>query len=745
MQSSGGPTTPANPIDRYLPGLGQDDGSPSSAYGPSLIDISAIRAFIWRQRYILIGVTTLVLIAGLVTTLLMKPMYEASSTLQLSVDSTQIVEGQQYTEETVGTRNVDFYLRTLSEVIKSRSMAHKVVDSLELHNNEEFLASMFKNGRPNGATDEAWEQSRRNAAAARLVSDVEVVQRFDSSVFAITFRSESRSLAAAIANGYADAVLVDSIERDSEANAYARNYLEEQITETQLALQEAEIQAISYARQNRIVGTGGQAATAPASGATSEPSVGTSVTITGSNVEGINQAYIDARSRLIAAEQRWRAVAGASAASLPEVLQNANIQALRSRRAQLEGELSDLRERYREDYPAIREAQSEIDTLDTQIAQSSAEVKETIRGEYLIAQRQSQALATELERVTDVALDEQDRRVQYNLIDRDVAALRTQLTGLLDRYNQISSASNLRSSGLTIIDPAVTPGAPISPNLWRNLLLALVLGGGLAVVLALLREVFDDRLRSVEELERKLGVKSLGQIPDAGSDLADLLEDPFSPVSEAYSSIRATLDYTLGQKKNFSILVTSTQASEGKTTTSIALAKKFAKLGRKVLLVDVDLRRPSLQRSLGLERPRAGIVDVLFSRVPLADAVFASVEENLDVLAVGEIPNNPVEIMSSGLFPEFVEKHRLDYDVMVFDSSPVLGIADAPLLARHSDGVVFVLEANRTNAGEGKAALRRLRQVEANIVGVILAKYRALNAGQNYRYQYQYYSYDSKE
>ena len=745
MQSSGGPTTPANPIDRFLPANGLDDCSSAPSYGPALIDISAIRAFIWRQRYILIGVTTLVLIAGLIATLLMKPMYQASSTLQLSVDANEIVEGQQFTEEYVGTRNVDFYLRTLSEVIKSRSMAHKVVDSLSLHENEEFLASMFEAGRPNGMSDEAWEQARRNAAASRLVSGVDVELRIDSSVFAITFRSESRALAAAIADGYAEAVLVDKIERDSEANAYARNYLEEQITETRMALQEAEFEAIGYARQNRIIGTAGQASAAGAGDASAQTSVGTSVTITGSNVEGINQAYIEARSRLIAAEQRWRAVANASASSLPEVLQNSNIQTLRSRRAQLEGELSDLRERYREDYPAIREAQSEIQTLDNQISQASAEVKENIRGEYLIAQRQSQALASELERVTDVALDEQDSRVQYNLIDRNVAALRTQLTGLLDRYNQIASASNLRSSGLTIIDPALTPGAPVSPNMLRNMLLALVLGGGLAVVLALLRETFDDRLRSVEELERKLGVKSLGQIPDAGSDLADLLEDPFSPVSEAYSSIRATLDYTLGQKKNFSILVTSTQASEGKTTTSIALAKKFAKLGRKVLLVDVDLRRPSLQRTLGLERPRAGIVDVLFSRVPLADAVFASVEENLDVLAVGEIPSNPVEIMSSGLFPEFVEKHRLDYDVMVFDSSPVLGIADAPLLARHSDGVVFVLEANRTNAGEAKAAIRRLRQMEANIVGVILAKYRALNAGQNYRYQYQYYSYDSKE
>jgi capsular exopolysaccharide synthesis family protein len=187
--------------------------------------------------------------------------------------------------------------------------------------------------------------------------------------------------------------------------------------------------------------------------------------------------------------------------------------------------------------------------------------------------------------------------------------------------------------------------------------------------------------------------------------------------------------------------LTSSQAGEGKSTTAVILAELFASLGRKTLLVDADLRRPSVAGLLDIERPKVGLVEVLLGHVELEAAVVKGVHENLEILPVGDIPPNPTEILASAEMREFIEKYRDEYSLIIFDSCPVLGLADAPILASLVDGTVFVLEANRLPFGQARAAVRRLALAGGNMVGVVLTKYRALEAGQSYGYQYGYYEY----
>ena len=708
-------------IDRYLPASGADDRMEGAA--PVILSVATLRGILWRQKAVLGGVTLAVLLLGLVYTLLATPIYQATATLRVNTEGGQIVEGQELIEPYIHPNQINNYLATLGAVIRSRSMALRVADKVD--------ATSALDGAPGDAS-----QAARDAEAELLQSRVEVEIPYDSQIISIHYRASDRNQAADIANAYAEGFLADSIERSVDANSYAREYLEGEIEEVQGQLRDAEMRAIDYARANRLIAAGGGAADSetPATGSVAQNELG-----------GISQAFTQARAARIGAEQRWRAIASVPAGQLPEVQQNSSIQALRTELARRESELADLQERYLQDYPAVREAGAEIAALENRIASASAEVKSGIRREYEIARRQEAGLAAEMGRVSDASLREQDRRVQYNLIDREVSSLRGQLAALRERYNQIASAANLRSSNVTLLDAATVPQTPVSPNLLRNLLTALVLGLGLALVIAILRELFDDRLRSTDEIEAKLGIPALGQTPYVPGDVAEELADPFSPVSEAYSSIRATLDYATRTGEQQVIQFTSSSDSEGKTTTCVAVARKYASVGKRVLLLDMDLRRPAIHRHFAGARPKVGVVDVIFGRVPLADALIPGGTEGLDVLPVGEVPGNPVETLSSGLVAEFLERLRSEYDVIVVDASPVMGIADSPLLSRFVDGVIFVVEANGVHSRAARSAIRRLQDMKAHILGGIVTKYRALEAGQDKAYQYRHYSYNAEK
>ena len=737
--SSQGASAPI--VDRFLP---RESGG-GYGYGPApsgLISFQTIRGIIWRQRYIMLGVPVILLVIALVWTLLSKPIYQASATVRYDPPGAEIVEGLEL-DSFVSTNEVVRQIETLASVVESRTMALKVVDELGLADNADLLGEMVTGGKPANMTEEAWLNARRNAAAGILRGSVSVDTPFDTRIMTISVTSGNPALAARIANGYQDVFVRADIERSIEANSYARDYLEEQIADVRARLQESEVTAIDYARSNRIIATPSEPYTYGNGGGQGS---GTAQTIGVASLSSVNQLYVQARADRIAAEQRWRAVASMPAAQMVEVQNNSSLQSLRTSLATMRSRLSELRQRYQDDYPEIRELTAQIASTERDIAQGESEIKNAIRTAYEVAQREEAALAAEVERISGQTLDEQSRRVQYSLLDRDALALREQLSSLMTRYNQINTAANLQLSTITKVDPAVVPGAPISPNLFRNLLAGLAVGLGLALLLALLREVLDNRLRSTDDVETELGVRALGQTPFVKGGVADEMQDPFSPVNEAYSSIRSALDFLLVRRNAKVIQITSGNVGEGKTTSSLALARHYARVGRKVLLIDVDLRRPAALRTAGIERkPELGLVEVLQDYSRLDSALLQLDLPTLKLLPLSGPADNPVLILSSGVMDDLLEKLRPQFDMIILDSSPVLGLADAPLLAKSADAVVLVVEANRAPTGNTRSSLRRLQEMDADIAGVIVTKFRALDAGQAYSYQYQYYSYEQKD
>lgn len=697
------------------------------------ISFSAIRGIIFRQGQLIIAIVIIALVIGLVTTLLTRPRYEASSTVVVDPNTARVVEGQDI-EGAVAPNEMVRYLKTEATIIKSEKMAFRVVDALKLADRNDF----FGDDAPDRKLTEAERKGRREAAAAMLRGGLSVATSNDTAIITITYSSFSPEYAALIANSYADNYVIEGTRTNIETNANAQKIIQEQIARLRLQLQDAELQANAYAKANGIVG-------ATVSNGVGDNASASGQTITSANLASVNASLTDLRTKRIEAEQRWRAIENVPATRLPEVQQNAMLQPLVAERSKTIAELSQLRQRYGENYPRIRELTAQVGALEAQINRISSDIKNAARDQYLIAKRQEDGLASELTKASGATLEEQDKRVRYGLLDRDAAALRTQLAALLDRYNQLSAASNFSGAKASKLDGAHVPGGPSSPDLMKNMLLSFALGLVLAAIAAILREFLDDRLRSPEEVERKLGYPMLGFTPAVEDDkLSEQMADPFSSLMEAYSSIRTSVDFAVPGDHRV-LNVTSSQPSEGKSLSSLILARKYASLGCKTLVIDADMRRPGLSYLATGKRPSMGFVEVLLGDVTLERAVVSDMTENLHVLPIASIPNNPVELLSSARLRDFIERLRQEYQMVIFDTPPVIGLADSPLMSRIVDATVFVVEANRAHFGQAKVALRRLRTAGANIAGVVLTKHRADTDGSYYYNQSYYYQYGDKQ
>ncbi len=710
-------------VDHYMP-----EAYPQPYQAPrQLFDISSIRGMLFRQRWLFAGVLLATAIIGLIVTLLTTPLYEAQSSVRVEPYGQYIVEGQDI-EQPFGSNQIYDYMQTQVAVIESRNLANTVAENLNLGERSALLGEDFEEGRPPNISDDEWSRTRTAAAAGILQSQVDADIPDDNWIIKIAYRSSDNVLAAELANAYADAFALTDTQSALELNEYARDYIEDQIVTVRERLEEAEQAANAYARDSQIIV---QPGTDLGSGPT---------TLTASNLSAINQRVSEARAKRIEAEQRWRSVQNVPAGQLPEAQTNSVLQTLISQRTNLRTRLAELRQRYNDDFPEIQNVLQQISILDEQIGRTAAEIKAGIRNNYIVARNQEQALTGELNSLTGDTLAEQDQQVQLSVLEREAQALRDQLQSLLARYNQLSSATNVDTGAFTKLDNATVPQTPYAPSLLRNMTMAIVIGLALAGGLAVLRETFDDRIRSLDEVEDKLGLPLLGQTPYVDERDIDVSENQFGALMESYAAIRSSIDFALPRDRNV-LQCTSTEAAEGKSTTIVILAELFARMGRKTLLIDGDFRRPSIAKLLDIEKPKVGFAEVLLGHTDFESALVKGVHENLDILPIAETPTNPSELFAEENLREFIAKRRDEYSLVLFDSSPVLGLADAPMLSRAVDATIFVMEANRIQFGKVNAAKRRLENGGAKMLGVILTKYRALQAGEDYSYQYAYYQY----
>jgi capsular exopolysaccharide synthesis family protein len=319
---------------------------------------------------------------------------------------------------------------------------------------------------------------------------------------------------------------------------------------------------------------------------------------------------------------------------------------------------------------------------------------------------------------------------------------------LLQRLKEVGVQGGVGTNNVTVVDPALTPGGPYKPNLTQNLQLAAVLGLMLGIGLAFFLEYLDDTLRTPEDMERLTHLPVLGVIPlmktrkAKDETVLGLIShlDARSSFAEAYRSVRTALQFSTREGAPRQIVITSTSAQEGKSTTALALAINFAQTGRSVLLIDADLRNPSVHKFIGTDNSR-GLSNYLSSDLPALGVVRTTTIPNLYVIPAGPLPPNPVELLSGpklrGLLAELGDR----FPHIVMDAPPVLGIADALVLGNQVGSVLFVVAAGGTRKAHAKAALKRLRQAGVVPIGALMTKVN-LRHGM-YVYESTYYAYNS--
>ncbi|HZC37316.1 MAG TPA: polysaccharide biosynthesis tyrosine autokinase, partial [Sphingomicrobium sp.] len=537
--------------------------------------------------------------------------------------------------------------------------------------------------------------------------------------------------------------------RRFEAAAYAREFLENRLNQIRAKLEDSERKAVEYAQQQGLINI--------KTGTDDKP---TEQSLIASQLSDLSAQLTLARTARSQAEAQYRAGTGGTIAA--QALTSTTVNDLHSQRAELLGQLSKLQSDFGPEYPPVVALRSQIAEIDKQIGLEQSRVSSSVTQD--LAGKFQQALATErdlqgkVDALKTDLLGEQGRSIQFNILQRDVDTNRALYEALLQRFKEVGIAGGVGTNNVSIVDRALAPHKPSSPNIPLNLTLGLLLGLIIGGVAALVLEQLAESVILPAEFQRKLRIPLLGSTPASKSSLtttkllpsklllsrspktADVgkdLTNRQSELSEAYFSVLTAVQFSTANGAPRTISITSSQAQEGKSTSALALARGLASLGSRVLLVDADLRNPSLHRSFGTDHGK-GLSDVLTGHAALGEVVRETGVRGLSIVTSGKIPPNPAELLAGEGLSRMMKAASEAFDHVLFDSPPVLGLADAPLIARACEGTVFVIEAGRTRSSQARHALDRLMSVRVHILGAILTKLDSKSSGYGYGYGYNY-------
>ena len=584
-----------------------------------------------KRRWLILSITLAFFVLGGVRVLLQTPLYSATVRIQIEREPAKIVEGG--AASPAGTENSDF-LRTQYELLKSRSMAERVVSMLHLYDDESFFkprdvsalgalsGALFSSKKelPSPAAREGW-------ASGIVYGNVTVMPVTGSRLVDVSYIDPSPARAQQVANGYAEAYIASNLDKKFEANSYAKTFLEDQVQQLKIRLEESEKALLEFAEQEKIV------------------EVTDKASIAESNLAAANVAVGQLIAERMKNEQLWRQVENATAINLPQFLANSVIETLRGQRKMLETEFQEKLQNFKPGYPAMVQISSKMKEVDRQLAAEVRTIKDSLKAAYELSLAQENDMKARIEALKDEVLDLQKKGIQYNILKREVETNRGLYNNLLQRYKEVGIAGGVGTNNIFVVDRATLPGSPSEPKVFRAFMIALFLGFGAGVGLALLLEMLDDRVRAPEEVEQLTGLATLGVIPRVEAQaVQDVLKDPHSSLAEAYRSLATALQFSTGSGLPQSITVTSSGPGEGKSTTAIATARYFAQMGLKVLLVDADLRKPSLHTKLRLSNG-VGLSNYLTGSSLPPEVIQKTDHQNLMFMASGPLPPNAADLL----------------------------------------------------------------------------------------------------
>lgn len=684
-----------------------------------------------RRRYVILGVAAASLILGLIVTLLMTPQYTATSTIEISREASQLTNFQGVERET-SIADQEFY-QTQYGLLRSRTLAERVAAQLRLIDDKAFFERFGVNQddpafrEVNGRYTAAARAKRQRIAGEILLKHVGIEPTRLSRLVSINFTSPDPDFSARIANVWAENFIQTNLERKVQATSYGRNLLQRELARAKERLDESQRQLVTYAEQQRIINL-------PSQG--NGENQGGERSIVADELAALNSALSQATADRIQAEARFSEAGRGGQSS--EALRNQAINSLRQRRAEISADYQRLMVQFEPDYPPARALQSQLDQLDRSIAREENRVAGSVQAEYRQAAEREKALRQRVESLKSSYLNLRRRSIQYNIFQQEVDTNRALYDGLLQRFKEIGVAGGVGINNIATVDLADVPEAPSSPRLLINLVIALLSGLVIGAALALALEQMDEAIADPGEVERRLGLPLLGSVPKVeGVEPREALLDRKSDMVDAYLAIQTNLGFTTEHGVPRSLAVTSTRPAEGKSTTALAVATMLARAKKRVILVDGDMRSPSVHHLGGVSHDH-GLSNFLAGEDNIDILTFQMRDLGFTAMSAGPIPPNAAELLTGNRLQILIERLLERYEHIVIDSPPVMGLADAPLIASRVEGVVYAVESHGIRSSLVKTALQRLLAANAHILGGVLTKFEVRKANYGYGYEYGY-------
>ena len=717
----------------------------------------------WRRlvqrRGVILATAGFIVVLTMIATFLATPQYTATTTLEIRRLSPEVVEFREVLPTDPWGYN-DFY-QTQYEILKSRTVSELASQRLDLTNRVEYasrkappLRRMTRWLLSSGADDaedssteaadgDGTEYTPADAATDFVNARVSITPVRNSHLVFISVTDQSPKLAADIANAIALAYQEFSLSALYDTTGNAKDFLTRDVARVRGEVSRLEQQLQEYGVEKELL-------------AFSDGSLD----ISERSLEEVNLRYGSARSRLAAAEAAFDAVSDASSMGMPEVLNSQVIAHLREERADLEQRVNQMAEKFAPGWPLLIELREKLTTANKQIEAEAESIAQRVRASAEVNFKRALTEVSHLERERDLLKREVQRvkqaGIQYAGLQAEIDSKRGVLQDLVSRENETDTTYRLREAGTSnvrVVDKAELPGSPSHPNKKKRLILSIMLGLMSGCGLALLIGYLDNTIKSEYDVEQVARVGVLGRVPMTRSltipqskamdgevvthqlDLASHF-DPRSTFAEAFKSIRTSFLLASPDQPSRTVAVTSCQPGDGKSTIALNLAIVLTQLGRRVLLVDGDLRRPRIHKTLALNN-QTGLSSVLSGNASFGDVAQSIDIPGLTIVTSGPIPPNPSELLGARALDQFIEHTTVDqgFDHVIFDCAPVLTVTDAVLLSTRVDATVLLARAGVTARDALRQSMGRLRELRANVMGVVLNA--ALEDSGYYYYQYE--------
>jgi len=583
----------------------------------------------------------------------------------------------------------------------------------------------------NGRYSASGRTERRRLAGQALLRNLKVDAPRFSRLVNIGFTSPDAEFSALISNAWADTFIRTNLERKVQATSYGRNLLQQQLAQAKEKLDRSQRVLVGYATEQQIINLPSQSSNGTT---TSERS------LVADNLAALNVALSQATADRIQTEARYQQ-AGQLGAST-EALSNPAINNLRQRRAELAAQYQEMMIQFEPGYPTALAMKVQLSQLDQSIAREEGRVSGSLKANYREAVQRESVLEAKVNSLKASYLDLRRRSIQYNIFQQEADTNRVLYDGLLQRFKEIGVAGGVGVNNISIVDPADVPQKPSSPRLLVNLAIAILFGLVLGAGAALVLEEIDETITDPEELQRVLGLPLLGAVPkiDGGSPL-EALKDRKSELVDAYLAVVTNLGFTTERGLPRSFAVTSTRPAEGKSTTAFSIAATLSRSKRRIILIDADMRSPSVH-DLGGVANVCGLSNFLAGDDNIEMMTFKVPDFDFFAMPAGPIPPNAAELLSGHRLELLIERLLENYDNVIIDCPPVMGLADAPLVASRVEGVIYTVESHKIRANLVKAGLNRLVSANARVIGAVLTKFEARRAsygyGDGYGYGYGY-------